>query len=240
MILILILILSFFQPPGWASFYKVLLPQSPFILTRSHCQKPRFLSRIQEPLHHSCEKLKNVAKNMNFSQPLPMAMGRSTSGASTNFSQPWEPCVLDQTTTDCDKDCPLGHKVVVHGVNAVPIPSGRCVRSNCFSLISFTVQSSFKTMAEIHWEKTTVGLLGEIGGHMGLFLGVSVLTLIEFVEFLLHWIPNYVVGVFASRSKKSKYVGSNAVDVANQVWPLGSNHVTNRPINHPTDTQWVI
>ena len=47
-----------------------------------------------------------------------------------------------------------------------------------------TFQSSYKTVKTIRWEKTFLDLLSEIGGHLGLFVGVSLMTLAEIAEFI--------------------------------------------------------
>ena len=88
---------------------------------------------------------------------------------------------------DCDRDCPKGHWSSQYGFNSFPVMSGDCFRPNdtsCSSRISLTFQSSYKTVKTIRWEKTSLELLSEIGGHLGLFVGVSLMTLAEIGEFL--------------------------------------------------------
>ena len=87
---------------------------------------------------------------------------------------------------DCDRDCPKQHWSYNYGLNSIPAVNGECFGPNeCSSRISVTFQSSFKTVKTIRWEKTSLELLSEIGGHLGLFVGVSLMTLAEIGEFLL-------------------------------------------------------
>ena len=50
-----------------------------------------------------------------------------------------------------------------------------------------TIQKGLKT--------STIDLLGLVGGYMGLFVGVSVTTICEFIEFVLMWIWDKIVFV---------------------------------------------
>ena len=86
-----------------------------------------------------------------------------------------------------DLDCPKAHWSSHYGFNSISVINGKCLRPNkssCSSRISLTFQSSYKTVKTIQWEKTSFELLSEIGGHLGLFVGVSLMTVAEFGEFL--------------------------------------------------------
>ena len=119
-----------------------------------------------------------------------------------NRSSPLFVSVVDRNCTDlrptwfwnstkdlnCDLDCPKGHWSSNYGFNSVPTVNGECFGSNdtsCSSRISLTFQSSKKMVRTIRWEKTSLELLSEIGGHLGLFVGVSLMTLAEIGEFFV-------------------------------------------------------
>ena len=59
-------------------------------------------------------------------------------------------------------------------------------KNSDFHLIKLTLETSsnFVTELEIRRAKTFVEFLGEIGGHLGLFVGISLITLIELLEIL--------------------------------------------------------
>ena len=89
---------------------------------------------------------------------------------------------------DCDRDCPKGYWSSYYGFNSIPAVNGECFEpddASCNSSISLTFQSSYKTVKTIRWEKTSLELLSEIGGHLGLFVGVSLMTLAEIGEFFV-------------------------------------------------------
>ena len=89
---------------------------------------------------------------------------------------------------NCELDCPKGHWSSNYGFNSISSVNGECSGPNgtsCSSRISLTFRSSYKTVRTVRWEKTSLDLLSEIGGHLGLFVGVSLMTLAEIGEFFV-------------------------------------------------------
>ena len=56
------------------------------------------------------------------------------------------------------------------------------------AITSLYMSSSNIIVKEIKYQKSIYELVSEIGGHMGLFIGASLITLLEFFEFLVHFI----------------------------------------------------
>ena len=90
---------------------------------------------------------------------------------------------------DCIHDCPKGHWSSHYGFNSISVVNGKCSGPNdtfCSSRVSLSFQSSYKTVKTVRWEKTSLELLSEIGGHLGLFVGVSLMTLAEIGEYIVY------------------------------------------------------
>ena len=98
----------------------------------------------------------------------------------------------EELADNCSKDCPDPQKSTVHTTNSVSSVNGNCDQSsnqsrNCSSKIFISFQTSYKTVLKIRWERTIIELVSEIGGHLGLFVGVSIITLTEICEYFFRF-----------------------------------------------------
>ena len=73
----------------------------------------------------------------------------------------------------------------------MPMRGGSCSQSligsgkQCSSKMLLAVRDPIKTEKFIRWAKKPYELMGELGGHLGLLIGASLLTLVEMLELVV-------------------------------------------------------
>ncbi len=124
---------------------------------------------------------------------------------SVNFEEPWNSS-LNHTRQyegytmekDCVKDCPKSEISYTLNIRTIDYPSISLVTGTDLSnqsYVSFTFSSSYMTLKKIRWQKSFVEIVSEIGGNLGLFVGVSLLTLVEIGQLIIS-------GLYAKFSSK--------------------------------------
>ncbi|XP_066573547.1 acid-sensing ion channel 1C-like [Amia ocellicauda] len=84
------------------------------------------------------------------------------------------------------------------------------------------------------------GLLGDIGGQMGLFIGASVLTILEIFDYLYEVFKDKVLGYFKRKKRPRRCQSDNLEFPENPTSPgVTPNHVPRAPVIHSGVTRTV-
>nr|XP_043886111.1 acid-sensing ion channel 1C-like isoform X4 [Solea senegalensis] len=84
------------------------------------------------------------------------------------------------------------------------------------------------------------GLLGDIGGQMGLFIGASVLTILEIFDYLYEVFKDKVMGYFVRKKRPQRCQSDNLEFPENTTSPgVTPNHAPRAPVTHSGVTRTV-
>ena len=92
-------------------------------------------------------------------------------------------------THDCFKKCCPAVHSYSYEFEKIIIPKDDYLHNNCEMVTLFYLKGQFIKMTvfkEIPL-MSVVDLFGLVGGYLGLFVGISLVTICEFVEFIIEW-----------------------------------------------------
>ena len=171
---------------GW--YWQYVLYLITYQVSPQYCQGAESESEDCLKVKGDLDNLDNLVKKVkciNFSVPLSPELDISAieewNCSAVRLDQIWD----DSIKIDCSKDCPKSVRSYAVNSNSIPCLNGRCHFGNCTAKVSLTFQSPYKTVKAIQWGKTTIELVSEIGGHLGLFVGASLITIVEIGEFVM-------------------------------------------------------
>ena len=127
---------------------------------------------------HDFDSFQSLMRKMNFSE-------NQTDGQADRESAHFK-------EKDCSVICPKNEVEYSMNMNSVNLklrdvsnePIRHCPENVTLTAVSLSVSFDKMTIEELRYQMTGIEMFSEIGGHLGLFVGASLLTIVEFYEFI--------------------------------------------------------